>query len=100
MLAVVKLMRIRGQRLARYVDEQDFTYEGNLHTASLLIKDERYEYATLRTGLPTDVSARLPPDLFEPVLVCIGNEGIFLRGYEGAQGTGFVQEWYIVPKMR
>ena len=34
--------------------------------------------------------------LYEPELVAIGNGSLLLRGFESAQGTGYVQEWHCI----
>ena len=33
------------------------------------------------------------PPLYEPELVAIGSDALLLRGYESANGVGYVQEW-------
>jgi hypothetical protein len=34
--------------------------------------------------------------LYEPELVAVGAESLLIRGYESAEGAGYVQEWHCL----
>lgn len=98
MRATVILLRRKGRRLKSEADLESLTYEGNVHSAGILIEDVRYHYVSMRAGMPADDTRPLPPDLYEPKLTAIGQDAVFLRGFERVGEVGYVQEWCIQPK--
>ena len=90
----VTAMRRSGRR---FRDRGQESVVGELRLHSIMREHEAYRVAEL---VAVDVRGSrtqdaLPP-LFEPELVAIGNGSLLLRGFESAQGTGYVQEWHCV----
>ena len=70
---------------------------GELHLHSILRGSESHRVAQLRAADPRGSRTEdLLPPLYEPELVAIGHDGLMLRGFESANGTGYVQEWRCV----
>jgi hypothetical protein len=75
----VYLLRRRGRRLSRKETQNGPVYEGELSAYYMNGKGERFFMASL-SG-PRPLMVRVLPDLYEPVLVTLG-EVIILRGFE------------------
>ena len=81
----------------RYTHHDQDSVVGELHLHSILRGSESHRVAQLRAADPRGSRTEdLLPPLFEPELVAIGQDGLLLRGYESANGTGYVQEWRCV----
>jgi len=91
----VQLLRHRGRRLPRNETENGSVYEGELRAYYLSLKGERFFVASL-TG-PRPKMVRMLPDLYEPVLVALGERVMILRSFErlgeGEAACAVVQEW-------
>lgn len=98
MRATVILLRRKGRRVKSDADLESLTFEGNVHSAGIVIQDVRHHYVSMRAGLPADATRPLPPDLYEPTLTGIGQDAVILRGFERVGDVGYVQEWRIHPK--
>ena len=81
----------------RYTHHDQEGILGELHLHAILRGSESHRVAELRALDPrgSRTEALLPP-LYEPDLVAIGQDGLLLRGFESANGTGYVQEWRCV----
>ena len=92
MRARVTLMRRRGVRLPDREISSARTFEGNLTAAYL----RQCFYATLHDPM-RQVGGPIIPDLYDAVLVGVGNDALLLRGIEriptAEGGLGVVQEW-------
>jgi len=92
MRARVTLMRRRGVRLPDREISSARTFEGNLTAAYL----RQCFYATLHDPM-RQIGGPIIPDLYDAVLVGVGNDALLLRGIERIQtaegGLGVVQEW-------
>jgi len=81
----------------RYTHHDQDSVVGELHLHSILRGSESHRVAQLRAADPRGSRTEdLLPPLFEPELVAIGHDGLLLRGYESANGTGYVQEWRCI----
>jgi hypothetical protein len=90
----VFVMRRVGRRYNHHDNE---SVRGELHLHSITRGSETHRVAQLRGHDPRGSRAEdLLPPLFAPELVAVGSDAILLRGYESANGTGYVQEWRCV----
>jgi hypothetical protein len=81
----------------RYTHHDQESILGELHLHSIMRGSESHRVAQLRSADPRGSRTEdLLPPLYEPELVAIGHEGLMLRGFESANGTGYVQEWRCV----
>jgi hypothetical protein len=81
----------------RYTHHDQESFVGELHLHSIMRGSESHRVAQLRSADPRGSRTEdLLPPLFEPELVAIGHDGLMLRGFESANGTGYVQEWRCV----
>ena len=91
----VHLLRHCGRSLARKEIENGPVYEGELSAYYMDGKGERFFVASL-SG-PRPLMVRVLPDLYEPVLVTLGDQVMILRGFErlgkGDAACAVVQEW-------
>ena len=89
-------MRRRGRRLEHRDWINQPVMEGALSMAEMSTKHGYVRYACLLTG--GGLPERLLPDLYEPVLVNLGNWILVLRGFERCDGRegriSVVQEWH------
>lgn len=85
-------LRRRGRRLPWREVRNGPSFEGDLSTHYLSLRETRYFVATLVA--PGEALCRpLLPDLYEPVLTNIGHGRLLLRGFERASDSAVVQEW-------
>jgi hypothetical protein len=85
-------LRRRGRRLPWREVVNAPSFEGDLSTHYLSLRDARYLVAKLVA--PGDALCRpLLPELYEPVLTNVGNGVLVLRGFERDREAGMVQEW-------
>jgi hypothetical protein len=91
----VYLLRRRGRRVSLNEIENGPVYEGQLSAYYMDGKGERYLVASLSGPRPKMI--RMLPELYEPVLVAIGDQVMILRGFErlgeGDAACAVVQEW-------
>lgn len=81
----------------RYTHHDQESILGELHLHSIMRGSESHRVAQLRSADPRGSRTEdLLPPLYEPELVAIGHDGLMLRGFESANGTGYVQEWRCV----
>jgi hypothetical protein len=85
-------LRRRGRRLPWREVANARSFDGDLSTHYLTLKDARYFVATL-TGTGDALCKPLLPALYEPVLTNIGNGLLVLRGFEREEEAATVQEW-------
>lgn len=94
MKARVIALRRRGRKLREAGGEG---LVGDLQLHSILVGSVMHRVAQLRArderGSRED--SLLDP-LYEPELVAVGAESLLIRGYEAADGAGYVQEWHCV----
>ena len=78
----------------RYTHHDQESIAGELHLHSVMHGNESHRVAQLRSqgGRGSRGDDLLSP-LYEPELVAIGSDALLLRGYESANGVGYVQEW-------
>jgi hypothetical protein len=82
----------RGRRLPLREAANAPSFEGNLSTHYLRLKDARYFVTTLIA--PGDALCKPQlPELYEPVLTNIGHGVLMLRGFEREGEAATVQEW-------
>jgi hypothetical protein len=85
-------LRRRGRRLPWREVVNASSFEGDLSTYYLTLKNERYFVAELLG--PGDAFRKpLVPELYEPVLTNLGNGVLVLRGFEREGESATVQEW-------
>jgi hypothetical protein len=85
-------LRRRGRRLPWRDVCNSPSFQGDLRTHYLSLKEDRYFVATLVA--PGDVFCKpLLPDLYEPVLITIVGALLVLRGFERHDDSAMVQEW-------
>jgi hypothetical protein len=85
-------LRRRGRRLPWREVCNGPSFQGDLRTHYLSLKDDRYFVATLVS--PGDVFCKpLLPNLYEPVLITILGGLLVLRGFERLDDSAMVQEW-------
>jgi hypothetical protein len=92
MKARVIALRRRGRRIR---DGGGEGILGELQLHSILIGSVMHRVANLNAR--DEGGSREQPlldPLFEPELVALGAESMLIRGYESAEGTGYVQEWH------
>ena len=90
----VFLLRRSGRR---FHDRDQESVEGVLRLDSTMNGHQMHRVAKLSAPASRGSrGAELLPPLYEPELVAIGHEGLLLRGFESANGTGYVQEWRCV----
>jgi hypothetical protein len=90
----VYLLRRGGRRVSLNEIENGPVYEGQLSAYYMDGKGERYLVASLSGPRPKMI--RMLPELYEPVLVAIGDQVMILRGFErlgeGDAACAVVQE--------
>ena len=88
------MLRQRGRRLRDGVGE---AIVGDLRLHSLLRGSEVHRMAQLcaRDARGSKEVLLLDP-LYQPELVAMGADALLIRGFESADGTGYVQEWHCV----
>ena len=85
-------LRRRGRRLAWREVVNAPSFEGDLSTHYLSLRDAHYLVAKLVA--PGDALCKpLLPELYEPVLTNLGNGVLVLRGFERDREAAMVQEW-------
>lgn len=94
-------MRVRVFALRRvgrrYTHHDQESVLGELHLHSVMHGAESHRVAQLRSQQARGSRTEdLLPPLYEPELVAIGADALLLRGYESANGVGYVQEWRCV----
>lgn len=91
MRCCVYLLGRRGRRLPWREDCNGPSFQGELRTHYLTLKERRYFLATLVS--PGDSFCKpLLPDLYEPVLITIVGALLVLRGFERLNDSATVQE--------
>ena len=85
-------LRRRGRRLPWREVVNAPSFEGDLSTRYLSLPNARYFVATL-IAPGGALCQPILPELYEPVLISIGNGLLVLRGFERADESATVQEW-------
>ena len=94
MKARVIALRRRGRRLREAGGE---ALVGDLQLHALLVGSVMHRVVQLRARDERGSrEASLLDPLYEPELVALGAESLLIRGYESADGAGYVQEWHCV----
>lgn len=94
MKARIIALRRRGRRIREGGGEGVL---GDLQLHSVLVGSVMHRVAqvTARDDRGSREEMLLDP-LYEPELVAVGAESLLIRGYESADGAGYVQEWHCV----
>lgn len=85
-------LRRRGRRLPWREVSNAPSFEGDLSTYYLSVPDARYLVAKL-VASGDALCKPLLPELYEPVLISIGNGLLVLREFEREGEAATVQEW-------